>query len=154
GASQILGVSGKRQSPAAERGRANQTTDGHLPRSPEGHRQDQGRQEPADGPVLAIGTHRRCEAGRWLTSPASELPGGAHRPPGQAPRGKLAFGTDSLAAVAPCQRVSIWQPRIMKEKSPWLSGVMRRPINGRKWPYCKFRRGHVYAAGSAAASEP
>jgi len=30
GASQILGVSGKRQSPAAERGRANQTTDGHT----------------------------------------------------------------------------------------------------------------------------
>ena len=30
----------------------------------------------------------------------------------------------------------------------------RRPINGRKWPYCKFRRGHAYAPGSAAASEP
>ena len=28
------------------------------------------------------------------------------------------------------------------------------PINGRKWPYCKFRRGHAYAPGSAAASEP
>ena len=27
-------------------------------------------------------------------------------------------------------------------------------INGRKWPYCKFRRGHAYAPGSAAASEP
>jgi len=64
GTSKMLGASGKRQSPAAERGRANQTTDGHLPRSPEGHRQDQGRQEPADGPVLAIGAHRRCEAGR------------------------------------------------------------------------------------------
>src|SRR5262245_45360683 len=28
------------------------------------------------------------------------------------------------------------------------------PINGRKWPYCKFRRGHAYAPGSVAASEP
>jgi hypothetical protein len=27
-------------------------------------------------------------------------------------------------------------------------------MNGRKWSYCEFRRGHAYAPGSAAASEP
>jgi hypothetical protein len=27
-----------------------------------------------------------------------------------------------------------------------------RPINGRKWPYSKFRRGHAYAPGSAAVA--
>src|SRR5262245_52300507 len=26
-----------------------------------------------------------------------------------------------------------------------IPAALGRPINGRKWPYCKFRRGHAYA---------
>jgi hypothetical protein len=33
-------------------------------------------------------------------------------------------------------------------------GAPLEPLNGRKWPYCKFQRGHASAPGSAAASEP
>jgi len=47
--------------------------------------------------------------------------------------------------------VERWRRRIPSTVHP-TSAIS--PINGRKWPYCKFRRGHAYAPGSAAASEP